>query len=178
MNEEGMLKPALTGGVLLGILSATPYIEIFNCACCAWVIAGGLLAAYQYVKSSTTPVTLGRGLQLGFWTGAIGAIAYFLLNIPIYVIRHRSGINLMDEMQQNLNRFPILQTAESRDFIQRLSAQGHLFLWFIVSMLVFTFVIYCIFAMVGGSIGVALFEKRKTGAPPEEDTLSQTPPME
>ena len=30
MNEAGMLKPALIGGVLLGILSSIPIISLFN----------------------------------------------------------------------------------------------------------------------------------------------------
>lgn len=52
MNQEGMLKPALTGGVLLGILSALPFVSAFNCLCCAWVIGGGMLAAHLFVSSS------------------------------------------------------------------------------------------------------------------------------
>ena len=65
MNEDSMLKPALVGGVLLGILSALPLINYFNCICCAWVILGSVVAARLYVKDSSVPVTLGRGVALG-----------------------------------------------------------------------------------------------------------------
>src|SRR5688572_543103 len=102
MNQEGMLKPALIGGVLLGILSAIPIIGAVNCLCWAWVITGSVLAANLYVKSSSTEVTLGRGVGLGFLTGAIGAVVDVLFAIPMHLMMRGMGVNFMEPLREAL----------------------------------------------------------------------------
>jgi hypothetical protein len=166
MNEEGMLKPALMGGVLLGILSVLPVIGYFNCACCAWVIGGGLFAAHLYVKASLTPVTLGRGVALGSVTGLIGSLVYILFSIPLYLMVKQSGVNFTDLVRQNMERW-IKVMPEMRDYLQTASMQSEIGLSVFIFGTIFTIGIFCLFAMVGGAVGVALFEKRKTGAPPD-----------
>ena len=42
MNNK--LKPALIGGVVLGILSVIPFVSAANLCCCLWAILGGMLA--------------------------------------------------------------------------------------------------------------------------------------
>ncbi len=47
MNElapPSKMQPALIGGVILGVLSAVPFVNALNCLCCLWVIAGGVVA--------------------------------------------------------------------------------------------------------------------------------------
>jgi hypothetical protein len=174
MNEGKMLKPALTGGVLLGILSVLPGISLFNCVCCAWVIGGGLLAAYLYVKDSPAPVTLGRGVALGLLSGVVGAIVSVLFAIPLALLMNKSGASPMEQIRQNLEQLPNLPP-ESRAMAQNLFNQEHFFIWLIIFMLIFTLVIYCLFAMLGGAVGVALFEKRTTAATPDEGAPYQPP---
>jgi hypothetical protein len=176
MNEEGMLKPALIGGVLLGILSVLPIIGYFNCVCCAWVIGGGLLAAHLYVKASLTPVTLGRGVALGLVTGSIGSLVYILFSIPLYLMVKKSGVNLTDMVRQNMERW-IKVMPEMRNYLQTASTQPDIGLSVLIFVMIFTIGIFCIFAMVGGAVGVAIFEKRKTGAPnPPAMDLPPSPP--
>ena len=55
MNDK--LKPALIGGVALGILSAIPFVST---CCCLWALLGGLLATYLYVKNSPAPASVGQ----------------------------------------------------------------------------------------------------------------------
>ncbi|MDR0842308.1 MAG: hypothetical protein LBP68_02690, partial [Acidobacteriota bacterium] len=52
MSNGNIFKSALIGGVALGIVSVLPFLEAFNCICCAWAIAGGMLAANLYIKDS------------------------------------------------------------------------------------------------------------------------------
>src|SRR5437867_4525971 len=159
MNEGGMLKPALIAGVLLGILSAVPLVSLFNCFCCAWVIGGGILSASLYVKSSATAVSLGQGVALGALTGAIGAVVDLLFTIPLHFLMRGIGGSLMDQIREALERVPNVPP-ESKDalraFLSRSSDAG-----FIVLIIggFFTIMIYSIMAMLGGTIGVALFEK-------------------
>ncbi len=63
MNNK--VKPAVIGGVVLGLLSAIPFVNFVNICCCAWAILGGLLATYMYVKNSPTPATAGVGAVIG-----------------------------------------------------------------------------------------------------------------
>jgi hypothetical protein len=178
MNEERMLKPAVIGGVLLGILSALPFIAFFNCFCCAWVIGGGVLASYMYVKDSPIPVTLGRGVALGLLTGVIGAIVSALFSIPLFLIANRAGRGL-SQLRQALEQLPNVPP-ETLDRLRALSERGGIDVFFIAIGFVFMLVIYSLVAMLGGAIGVAVFEKRKpaAGRPPEIPSYEppQTPP--
>ena len=62
MNNK--MKPALLGGLIVGLLSAIP---IVNYCCCIWGIGGGALAAYLYIKDSPVPVKAGDGAMIAPW---------------------------------------------------------------------------------------------------------------
>jgi hypothetical protein len=174
MNGSGMLKPALIGGVLLGVCSALPLISILNCVCCAWVIVGGALAAYLYVKESSAPVTLGRGITLGLLTGVIGTIVSTAISSLMRMVLSSAGVNVMDQVKQALNRIPNLPPG-MRETIDNMAAQGNIGVVVFILGALFTLFIYCIFAMIGGAIGVAIFEKRKGGPGPSDVTAYQPP---
>jgi hypothetical protein len=166
MNQEGIFKPALIGGVLLGILSALPLLQYFNCFCCAWIIGGGMLSAHLYVKNSPTAVTLGTGVLLGLLAGAIGAVVDTIFSIPLFFALKPFTGGLAEQMQQILDRFSNLPP-ETRDAVRSLFAGGASIglLMILLSGLVKLF-FYSLICMLGGAIGVAVFEKRKPGAPP------------
>jgi hypothetical protein len=161
MNQEGMLKPALTGGVLLGILSALPFVSAGNCLCCAWVIGGGVLAAHLYVTNSPVAVTLGRGVLLGLFAGIIGAVVDTLLSIPLHLVLTRMGMGLGEQLRQALGQIPNLPS-ETRSMLESIfSGQGNIGIVFLIVAGFLKMVIYGIVAMLGGGLGVAIFEKRK-----------------
>src|ERR1043165_9541004 len=81
MNTK--LKPALIGGVLIGVLSVIPFVSAANVCCCLWAILGGMLATYLYVKNSPTPATAADGAVLGGIAGLVGAVISVILGIPI-----------------------------------------------------------------------------------------------
>jgi hypothetical protein len=174
MNEERLFKPALIGGVLMGILSALP---LASCLCCIWVIAGGMLAAHLYVKNSRVAVTLGRGVALGLLTGFLGAIIFGLFSIPLQLLVSQQG-GLGEQVRQSMNQVPNLPP-ELRQTMEELSKHvSLLFIFHFIFMLVFC----CLFGMVGGAIGIAVFEKRKSGgsgapmATPPESFIPPPPP--
>lgn len=172
MNEEPMLKPALIGGVLLGILSALPVVGAFNCICCAWVIGGGVLAAHLYVKDSSIPVTLGRGVALGLLTAVIGTIVFALFSIPLYLFG--PGMGIVEHLRQSIEQVPNVPP-ETRRMLQTFSSRGGIGSFIYATYIISTLVIFSIFGMVGGAIGVALFEKRKPGSPSVEPPPYQPP---
>ena len=156
MNNK--LKPALIGGVLLGVLSVIPFVSAANICCCLWAILGGMLATYLYVKNSSTPVSAGDGAILGALAGVVGAVIYVIIGIPIAyamgpTMRNMmvSLIERMDPQQADLMR---RQLEASGDAIAPLIIQG-----LVVAVLLF------LFSVIGGLLGVPIFEKRKSGTP-------------
>ncbi|NWG13036.1 MAG: hypothetical protein HXY20_05815 [Acidobacteria bacterium] len=177
MNRESMYRPALIGGVALGVLSALPVIGAFNCACCAWVIGGGMLAAHLYVKDSPTAVTLGNGVLLGLITGLIGAFVDTVFSIPLHMAMSGVGMGVAEYLREMAEEIPNMPP-EARDVLRSLAASGvgiGSVFFFIAALL--KFFIYGIVAMLGGVLGVALFEKRTPGSRiPAEMSAYQPPP--
>ncbi len=176
MDQEGMLKPALIGGIILGILSAIPVVSAVNCMCCLWVVGGGVLAAHFFVRSSPIAVTLGRGVLLGLITGAIGAVVDTIFSIPLHLALSGLGMGFAEQMKDLIERMPSVPP-ETREALRSVFASGAgvgAAFWILASLL--KLFIYSLFAMLGGAIGVALFEKRKPGAPGMGAPVNIQPP--
>lgn len=171
-----MLKPALVGGVLIGILSAVPVISMANCICCAWVIGGGILAANLYVKASPVAVTLGRGALLGMLAGAIGAVVDTVFSIPLHMLMSGIGVNVLGQVEEILNQVQEIP-AEQREALRAIfsSGPGTGVLLVLIGGMV-SLVVFSVMGMAGGAIGVALFEKRKPGPPVEWQPPEAAPP--
>src|SRR4051812_15136164 len=84
MNNK--LKPAIIGGVVLGVLSVIPFVNFVNICCCLWAILGGVLAAHLYVKGSPTPASTGDGAIVGAIAGLVGAVIAVIIGIPISIL--------------------------------------------------------------------------------------------
>ena len=153
MNNK--LKPAIIGGVVLGVLSVIPFVNFVNACCCLWAILGGMLAAHLYVKSSPTPVNAGDGAIVGALAGVVGAVIVIVIGIPISLLTSAlvsgffvSLISGMDPSQAEMMR-------------QQMEA-GQTVAGAIVNAIILA-VLLVIFSTVGGLIGVSIFEKRKGG---------------
>ena len=156
---DNKFKPALIGGLVTGILSVIPFVSAANICCCLWAIVGGLIATYLYVKSSATPVNAGDGAVLGALTGVVGAVISVIVGIPIALVMGPTMRNLILSIMENADP----QQAEMlrRQFEASGDAIGPL----IVQSLIGAVLLF-VFAILGGLLGVAIFEKRKAGAPP------------
>ena len=64
----------MIGGLVIGLLSAIPYVRLGNVICCMWIVFGGALGSYLYIRKSTVPVNMGEGAMIGSIAGAIGGI--------------------------------------------------------------------------------------------------------
>jgi hypothetical protein len=172
MNRKNMWKPAAIGGILLGVLSSMPYINYLNLACCAWVIGGGVLAAYLYVKESPAMVTLGQGVILGLLTGVIGTVIVGLFYIPLLLMSSSDSLGFAEQLRKMMDQLPWATNEDRQAFIELTSRKGFVTILYIASM-VFQLAIDCLMSMLGGTLGVAIFEKRKPG-----DPFSQAPGSE
>ena len=167
MNDK--MKPALIGGVVLGLLSAIPFVNMVNMCCCAWAIAGGVLAANMYIKNSTSPVSTGDGAQVGAIAGVIGAVIYLVLGVPLGIMAGQAMVGSMTGMFERM--MPPEQAAEVRRQMEMQQAAQGGFIDQLPQALMFGLIgaiLLVVFATVGGLIGTAIFEKRKggAGAPP------------
>lgn len=142
MNNK--LKPALLGGLVVGLLSAIPVLQY---CCCIWAIGGGLLAAVLYIKSSQVPVGAGEGAMLGGLAGVFGAIIYLIIGLPIAFLLMGAGA-----LEEQLTRTGIEVPLSGAVLIL---ASG-----------LFGAVCLVVLAVLGGLIAVPIFEKRKGQAPP------------
>ncbi|HJT67046.1 MAG TPA: hypothetical protein VJ749_11365 [Pyrinomonadaceae bacterium] len=141
MNNK--LKPALLGGLIVGVLSALPFIST---CCCIWAIGGGLVAGMLYIKSSPTQVLPGDGAIVGALSGIVGAVIYLLLGLPIAFLRGTADVE--SQLARSGVHLPFTGTV--------LLLVGGLV--GALSLLVL--------ATLGGILAVPIFEKRKAGGPP------------
>lgn len=143
--RPGKFVPGVIGGVVAGILSLfadflppSPFI-IFSFFCIVWALVGGAVASRLYVKRSQTPVRQGEGAVVGLVAGAIGGAIYLALDTTIAYSIHGEYIEFVSRMQG-----------------ENMSAGAFFALTGVVGALtIFGF------SVVGGIIGVAIFEKRK-----------------
>jgi hypothetical protein len=161
MNNK--LKPALIGGVVLGVLSVIPFVSAANICCCLWAILGGMLATYLYVKSSPTPATAADGAILGALAGVVGAAISLVLGIPIAYAMGPTMRNLIVRLIENAD-------PQQADMMRRqFEASGDAIAPLIIQGLIGAVLLF-LFAVIGGLLGIPIFEKRKGGA-------SQPPPI-
>jgi len=156
MNNK--LKPALIGGVLLGLLSAIPVVNLVNICCCLWALIGGLLASYLYIKNSPVPASAGDGAILGALAGLVGAVIVVIIGIPISIIAGGITRELLIRLIENLN--PGQAEAIRTQMEAGSTIPGAILNGIILAVLL------VIFSTIGGLLGVPIFEKRKGPIPP------------
>ena len=154
MNDR--MKPALIGGLVAGLLSAIPFVNIVNACCCAWAIIGGIVATYLYVKQSPNPVTPGEGAMLGAMAGGIGAVIYLVVGIPLGLVVGNTMANAVSGIVAQSD------PAQAEAIRQQMAASTGFAAALINSIVVA--VLLVIFSVIGGLLGVPIFEKRKGGA--------------
>ncbi len=89
IEQPSKMVPALIGGAVMGLISATPFLNLINCLCCAGIILGGFLAVFFYKDQLTPnmpPLQASDGLALGALAGVFGFIIATLLSALIYVV--------------------------------------------------------------------------------------------
>lgn len=147
----GKQQPALLGGVYIGVLSALPFINIGNCLCCMWVVTGGMLTVYLQQQSKPEPVETADAVVGGLLAGLVGAVVSAVLG---FLMTSVTG-PMADETIRQVLENPELP-AEARDFLSRFaSSRSMAFLGLVVTIPVF-----CVFSMLGGLLGLALFRKK------------------
>ena len=168
--DSGRLQPALFGGLLIGVLSALPVVNVGNCCCCMWVIAGGVLAVYLRQQNSPFSITSAEGALIGLLAGVIGGAIGVILSIPLAAMMGSFQQGLLERIISSQPDLP----PETRDMIERAAASATgaaaMAFKFVVSI-----VTGAVFGMLGGLLGVAIF-KKNLPPPPAPGTMVVLPP--
>lgn len=147
------LKPALIAGAFIGLISSIPVISLINCFCCAGVILGGVLAVNLYRKDLQDSVlTSTDGVLLGWMAGASGALfSTVLTSMLTGGVKHQ----ISKILEYSAEMPPELEEALLR--LQQMGSD----LFFTILMLVVSLIIYSIFGIIGGLIGVSVQKKKR-----------------
>jgi len=168
--DPGRLQPALYGGLLIGVLSALPIVNMGNCCCCLWVICGGVLAVHLRQQNSPFALTSSEGALVGLLAGIFGGMLGVVLSIPIEMAMGPFQRRVLEWVLAQNPDFP----SETREMFERAGASSG------PAAVVFKFVVStffgAIFGMLGGLLGVALFKKNAPPPPPPGMIIDVLPP--
>ena len=164
---SGRLQPALWAGLFIGVLSALPLVNVGNCCCCLWVVAGGVLATYLRQQSTPFEITAAEGALVGLLAGVIGGVIGGLLSIPVEMMMGPLQRQLLERILSSNPDMP----AEMRDMFDNMAVGPAAAAFRVVMMIV----LGAIFGMLGGLLGVAIF--KKSPPPPPPGTIEVLPPQ-
>jgi hypothetical protein len=161
------LQPAFFGGLFIGVLSSLPFVGNLNACCCLWVLAGGVLTAYLLQERTVPPLTAGDGALAGLLAGVIGALIAGVLTVAFQVMTGTAGPGAFDQLPEGI------PPEFERTFEQLRSLPP--VVWYVLPLAIFI-VVFPIFGMLGGLLGVAIF-KKKLPPPPAPGTMEVMPPQ-
>jgi hypothetical protein len=151
------LRPAITGGVFLGVLSTVPLI---NFGCCLWLLAGGSIATLLVNRQSPGKLKLGDGALAGVSSGLVGTIVSTLLTIPIQSATYTAAnIPVMKKQLEQWSKvldMPPEFLKEMEPMLAPGFSAARLIAWAITFSIVSG-----LFAMIGGILTVALLNRQK-----------------
>jgi len=168
--DSGRLQPALLGGLFIGVLSALPIINMGNCCCCLWVLGGGVLAVYLRQQNSPGALEASEGALLGLMAGFIGGVIGGILAIPIQMLTGPMQAEWLSRMMEGNQDMP----PEAREMMERLLAGGAMGGFAVIGIII-NAVIYTVFGMLGGLLGVAIFKKSAPPPPPPPTVVVHDP---
>ena len=162
MKQAGSDKTTaiLIGGAFLGIASSIPVVNWFNCACCLWVLAGGALSVFYYLRktpSGLSPLSYADGALMGLLAGLVGAVIETLVSIPLHFLLGGLGAGFKELMQEAIRETPDMPPWFAEMATRMM--EGGLTLGLLLLKLLLNLFVYGIFATIGGVLGIAIFQK-------------------
>lgn len=159
-EQPSKMVPALIGGAVMGLISATPFLNLINCFCCAGIILGGFLAVFFYKDQLTPnmpPLQASDGLALGALAGVFGFFVATLLSAFIYIIfgpvATEATMNLIIQIIESAG---VELPPEAYDEMMEGAQESPLNAFSLIMSLITSVV----FGIVGGLIGAAVFKPK------------------
>lgn len=143
-EKPGILMASLYGGIIMGVISAVPGLNLINCLCCAGVMLGGAAAVFESAD----------GMKLGALAGVFGGIIGTILTIIVLkTVGNVSGEMMLGLMEGFRDKMP----PESWDQM----SEGMLSDEIPALNLAIGFVFDILFGLIGGLIGYQLFKPKQ-----------------
>lgn len=158
MQKPDKFLPALYGGLIMGVISAVPFLNFVNCLCCAGILLGGFLAVFFYKNNftpDTPPFTSGDCLAVGALAGVIGAFVATLLSLVFVML---FGDIVKEFILRFLEHADLEIPTEMMDEIRKRLEESSMGFVSVLIDLVFSLIIYPIFGLLGGLIGYGIFK--------------------
>jgi hypothetical protein len=172
VEKPSKLQPALVGGLILGLGSSIPVLDYGNFCCCLWALVASAIAVRMLIKRSPQlPVSSGDGAAAGLLVGLVASAISLVISVPLRMLLWSNTVGAirtmadsysdpagriwMNEMVRIMEEHPVMLPFLS---------------WFLLA------IGSTAVAVVGGIIGVALFEKRK-GQPVAPPPPPPQPPL-
>jgi hypothetical protein len=169
MNDLDWKVPALIGGLITGLLSNAPIIGLANCCFCAWALVGGAVAAKMLVNRTPRPVKSSEGAKIGLIAGVIAAGINLFLAVVFAALSFGddSASQLLSDMASRSND-PEFQETMSRvtEIYSNLTPAQKII--YLLVLQTFASGLLGAFCVLGGLLGIALFETRKELPPPPQ----------
>jgi hypothetical protein len=161
MNGNAMLKPALMGALVMGVLSALPGVSLGNCCCCAWLVTGGLVASYALQSGLPQPITMGDGGLVGLLAGLFGAVVNLIVSVPMNMLTGPFQQQLIQRFADSQPDLPdnVRQMVDNIG-VGAVSIVGTVMAFFMM------LVLGAIFSSLGGLLGAFFFKKKAAPIPP------------
>lgn len=167
------LIPAIYGGIIMGVISGVPFLNILNCLCCAGIMIGGFMAVFFYKSNftpDTPPYTSGDCLAVGALSGVFGAIVGTLLSMVfLRMFGNIVGEFLMDWLR-NMN-IPDEALSAIEGSLRESTTVFRVFVQFFESLAVDT-----IFGLLGGLIAYSVFKPKPSASGVMPPPPSSQPP--
>jgi hypothetical protein len=149
------------GGLVMGVLSALPGVSLGNCCCCAWLVTGGLIAAYLLQSNTPQAITMGDGALVGLLAGLFGAVVNMIISVPMHMLTgpfQRQLIQRFADAQPDLPE-------NVRQMVDNMSL-GAVSIVGTLMTFVMMLVLGAVFSSLGGLLGAFFFKKKEIPAPP------------
>ena len=159
MNGNMMLKPALMGGLVMGVLSALPGVSLGNCCCCAWLVTGGLLAAYMLQSGTPQPIAMGDGALVGLLAGLFGAVVNLIVSVPMNMLTGPFQQRIFQRLAESQPDLPD-NVRQMVDGVGAMSVAGAVVTFFMMLIL------GAVFSSLGGLLGAFFFKRKAAAVPP------------
>lgn len=158
MNDSEWKWPALIGGLIVALPSFIPYVGYGDFVLCLWSWVGGIVAAKMLTTRSSRIQSLGDGARIGLLAGLIGGVIYLIVAAPIIAWQ-------MPRVIEQISATPNFPSEWTETF---LLVQENFAIRVGVALLagLLAGAFRAGFTVLGGMLGVAIFEKRKQNVPP------------
>jgi hypothetical protein len=176
LEKPSKYRAALFAGIVIGLVSSIPGLNLINCCCCAGIILGGVLAVYLYQKDMETgmpPLEASDGVTLGVLAGVVGAFVAVIFDLLVFAIIGPVSMEfvqrILESVIEKMEESGSISPAMADEFMEQIEQSFEESKTFagILTNLFFTLIIYPIFALLGGLIGYAIWRQK--------GTMSQTP---